>query len=91
MTSLYRDLLELTEKLLVEIKTNKPVYSSITYIENNSVIQYLSLTMGCNPKSFATYTNEGIVFNVEQLKIVREQISWKKQEILDVENLSVYA
>lgn len=91
MSRLYIDLLALTEKLLVEIKINNPIYSSITYIETNSVIEYLSLTLGCNPQSFATYTSEGIIFNLEQLKKVREKILWQKQEILDVANLSVYA
>lgn len=91
MSRLYIDLLELTEKLLLEIKINKPIYSSITYIETNSAIQYLSLTMGCSPQSFASYTNEGIIFNIEQVKQVREKISRRKQEILDIKNLSIYS
>jgi hypothetical protein len=90
MSRLYIDLLELTEELLVEIQLSNPIYSCSTYIERNSVIEYLSLTIGCSPKSFATYTNEGIIFNVEQLKKVREKITWQKQEILDIENLSIY-
>jgi hypothetical protein len=91
VSRLHFDLLELIEKLINEIKINEPIYSSITYIETNSVIEYLSLTMGCSPQSFATYTNEGIIFNLEQIKKVRERISWQKQEIQDVANLSVYA
>jgi hypothetical protein len=69
----------------------EPVYSSTTYIETNSIIEYLSLTMGYSPKSFAMYTNEGITFNVEQINKAKKTITMRKQELVDVKNLSDYA
>lgn len=91
MSRLHLDLLELIEKLIAEIKMEEPIYSSVAHIETNSIIEYLSLTMGYSPQSFAMYTNEGITFNVEQVKRVKETITMRKQELIDVANLSVYA
>jgi hypothetical protein len=69
----------------------KPIYSSIAHIETNSIIEYLSLTMGYSPQSFAMYTNEGITYNVEQINKAKKTITMRKQELVDVKNLSDYA